>query len=113
MRGGSLSLRALLLVSVGLAVALVFVPFQRLAADLVALTAEGAERREAARIAALAARALEAGATPGALVGDGVACVCAGPSCTSPGDAGEASAARRAGAVVISLTKACSGANTM
>ncbi len=111
MRGGTLSLRALLLVSVGLAVALVFVPFQRLAADLVALTAEGVERREASRVAGVAARAAAAGAAVEALVGDGIACVCVGPACEGAGGTqSEASQRRQSGECSdAQRVRACAG----
>jgi signal transduction histidine kinase len=108
MRGGSLSLRSLLFVSIGLAVALVFVPVQRLATGLVALTTEHDERREAEHAAALAARALTAGVRAEALIGDGLACVCVNRACVdAAGAATNGAPSESAGCGAPSHVRAC------
>lgn len=107
MRGAALSLRSLLFVSVGLAVALVFVPVQRLATDLVALTTEHDERREASHAAAIAARAIDAGARAEDLVGEGLACLCVNASCIGAAERREVGAGPRGTCGASGAVRAC------
>lgn len=64
------SLRLVLVAGVASAMALVFVPFQRITTDLVRITAEQVARRHAAPTVAVVARAIRAGARPEQLLGE-------------------------------------------
>lgn len=66
----AIPLRLVLLAGVASAMALVFVPLQRITTDLVRITTEQVSRPRAAQSAAIAARAIRAGARPSDLIGE-------------------------------------------
>ncbi len=81
LRSRALSLRALVVGGLFLALSLALVPARRITNDLVAIAAERADRTALESAAALAARSLDAGVSPELLVGPGISCLCVGASC--------------------------------